>query len=287
MSALVDTSVLIDYLRGHESAAELLETERSSGVLHASEITRLEVLAGMRPEEEEPTRLLLSTLVWHEIDAEVAEQAGALGRRWLPSHHGIDGADLAIAATAILTGASLLTLNVRHFRCSKSCAGRTESLGGVSARGPCRRWGVLAAALPAEARKLSSPASWARRGVTRLAFPELTVELESTAVMARHEAGPGCARKPDRRASDPRGRLPVLASRVRSRVGLPIPGSGDEIGGRRTARAAAGSQSPRRAPPPMSRPATQRSSPSATRARATRTGMTGAGPVRAKASGRG
>jgi predicted nucleic acid-binding protein len=33
----------------------------------------------------------------------------------LPSHHGIDGADLAIAATAILTGAELLTLNVRHF----------------------------------------------------------------------------------------------------------------------------------------------------------------------------
>ncbi|HSH61784.1 MAG TPA: type II toxin-antitoxin system VapC family toxin [Acidimicrobiales bacterium] len=115
MSALVDTSILIDYLRGHESAADLLESERASAALHGSEITRLEVLAGMRPAEEEPTRLLLSTLVWHDVDAEVAEEAGALGRQWLPSHHGIDGADLAIAATAILMRAELLTLNVRHF----------------------------------------------------------------------------------------------------------------------------------------------------------------------------
>jgi predicted nucleic acid-binding protein len=115
VSALVDTSILIDYLRGLESAADLLESERASGALHASEITRLEVLAGMRPAEEEPTRLLLSCLVWHDVDAEVAERAGALGRQWLPGNHGIDGADLAIAATAILTGAELLTLNVRHF----------------------------------------------------------------------------------------------------------------------------------------------------------------------------
>ncbi len=115
VSALVDTSIVIDYLRGHESAGQLLENERGSGVLQASEITRLEVLAGMRPPEEDATRLLLSTLTWHDVDAEVAEEAGALGRRWLPSHGGIDSADLAIAATAVLTGARLLTLNVAHF----------------------------------------------------------------------------------------------------------------------------------------------------------------------------
>ena len=115
MTALVDTSVLIDFLRGHDEAAALLEEKRSAGVLHASVITRLEVLAGMRPDEEKATRLLLSTLFWHPVDTDVAEEAGALGRRWLPSHHGIDGADLAIAATATLNGAELLTLNVRHF----------------------------------------------------------------------------------------------------------------------------------------------------------------------------
>ncbi len=115
MSALVDTSILIDYLRGDAGAAVLLERERAVGALHASEITRLEVLAGMRAPEEDQTRSLLATLLWHPVDAEVAEEAGALGRNWLPIRPTIDGADLAIAATAILIGARLLTRNVRHF----------------------------------------------------------------------------------------------------------------------------------------------------------------------------
>jgi predicted nucleic acid-binding protein len=115
VTVLVDTSVLIDYLRGNPAAAELLERERASAPLHASEITRLEVLAGMRPAEHDATESLLATLVWHPVDEQVAEQAGALGRQWLPSHHGIDSADLAIAATAFATGSRLLTRNVRHF----------------------------------------------------------------------------------------------------------------------------------------------------------------------------
>lgn len=40
--------------------------------------------------------------------------AARLGR-WLASHHTIDSADLAIAATVVLTGTELLTRNVRHF----------------------------------------------------------------------------------------------------------------------------------------------------------------------------
>ncbi|MPZ13573.1 MAG: PIN domain-containing protein [Chloroflexi bacterium] len=115
MSAFVDTSVLIDYLRGHQGAATVLETHRAAGPLHASEITRLEVLAGMRTSGEDATRSLLSALVWHPVDTEVAERAGMLGRQWLPSHHTIDSADLAIAATAQITGLALLTTNVRHY----------------------------------------------------------------------------------------------------------------------------------------------------------------------------
>ncbi len=77
MSALVDTSVLIDYLRGHEGAAELLERERGAAPLHASEITRLEVLGSLRAGEEEATRSLIATLVWHPVDA----WRGRRGRR--------------------------------------------------------------------------------------------------------------------------------------------------------------------------------------------------------------
>lgn len=115
MTALVDTSVLIDFLRGDTRAAELLERERRKAPIHASEITRLEVLAGMRPKEESSTRLLLSALVWHPVDEDIAERAGQLGREWLPSHSGVDSADLAIAATALMLEVHVLTRNVRHF----------------------------------------------------------------------------------------------------------------------------------------------------------------------------
>ncbi|GAA5145566.1 type II toxin-antitoxin system VapC family toxin [Microbacterium pseudoresistens] len=115
MSVLVDTSVLIDVLRGEAAAAEVLRDARMDGPLHASEVTRLEVLAGMRTAEETRTRALLEILDWRPLDAQVAEVAGELGRRWLPGNRGIDAADLAIAATAVLLDAPLLTRNVKHF----------------------------------------------------------------------------------------------------------------------------------------------------------------------------
>ena len=115
MSVLVDTSVLIDVLRGEARAAAVLRDARMAGLLHASEVTRLEVLAGMRATEESTTRALLAILDWHPLDAQIAEVAGELGRRWLPGNRDIDSADLAIAATAVLTDARLLTRNVKHF----------------------------------------------------------------------------------------------------------------------------------------------------------------------------
>lgn len=115
MSALVDTSVLIDVLRGRTAAAAVLRDARAAGPLHASEVTRLEVLAGMRAGEETATHGLLGVLTWHALDEKVAEVAGELGRRWLPGNRGIDSADLAIAATAVALDAQLLTRNVKHF----------------------------------------------------------------------------------------------------------------------------------------------------------------------------
>lgn len=114
-TALVDTSVLVDVLRGFEPAHTALVAARRRGSLYSSAIVRAEVLTGMRSEDEERTRALLDGLHWHPVDEAVAEVAGALGRRWHPSHSGIDIADLLIAATARLLGLPLLTRNTRHF----------------------------------------------------------------------------------------------------------------------------------------------------------------------------
>jgi len=115
MTIAVDTSIIIDVLRGEPAAADVLTTARETGPLHASEVVRLEVLAGMRGPEEAKTRALLDVFTWHALDAGVAEIAGELGRQWLPGNRGIDAADLAIAATAISLEARLLTRNVKHF----------------------------------------------------------------------------------------------------------------------------------------------------------------------------
>jgi predicted nucleic acid-binding protein len=112
---VVDTSVLIDVLRGERAAAAVLREAREAGPLQASEVTRLEVLAGMRAREEDATRTLFGAFVWHPLDEGIAEIAGELGRQWLPGNSGIDSADLAIAATAVALDAQLLTRNVKHF----------------------------------------------------------------------------------------------------------------------------------------------------------------------------
>jgi len=78
-------------------------------------VVRAEILAGMRPHEEQPTRELLDAFEWHQVDEDTAEEASRLGRRWLPSHRGIDTADLLIAATARILDRTVLTRNVRRF----------------------------------------------------------------------------------------------------------------------------------------------------------------------------
>lgn len=115
MTVVVDTSILIDVLRGEPAAVAVLREARQAGPLHASEITRSEVLAGMRSPEENATRALLGAFTWHPVDERLAEIAGELGRRWLPANRGVDSADLAIAATAVALDARLFTRNVKHF----------------------------------------------------------------------------------------------------------------------------------------------------------------------------
>ena len=116
MTILVDTSVLIDHLRGVGPSRTALESAIASGErLACSVLTRVEVLAGMRPAEEAATRRLLDALEWCEVDVETADRAGALANRYLKSHPGVDPVDYVIAATAELLDATLWTKNVKHF----------------------------------------------------------------------------------------------------------------------------------------------------------------------------
>ena len=116
MKFLVDTSVLIDHLRGDSRSVALLARLAQAGEeLWSVTPVRTEILAGMRKGERSATLALLDSLRWLDITVEVADRAGALAARYLASHRNIDTVDYLIAAGAALLDARLLTQNVRHF----------------------------------------------------------------------------------------------------------------------------------------------------------------------------
>lgn len=116
MTLVVDTSVLIDHLRGDRRARGALRAAAERGTrIVGSVLTRSEIVAGMREEERAATSILLDSLDWVEVDVDLADTAGALARRYVRSHPGIDVVDYVIAATAMRLDADLWTRNTKHF----------------------------------------------------------------------------------------------------------------------------------------------------------------------------
>lgn len=116
MRLVIDTSVLIDHLRGDERAARLLrEAVQAGHELWSATVVRVEILAGMRRGEERATHALLSAIRWQELSSEIADLAGDLARRFMKSHRGVDTVDYVIAGTAQALDATLKTQNVKHF----------------------------------------------------------------------------------------------------------------------------------------------------------------------------
>ena len=69
----------------------------------------------MRSAEKREVAMLFDALQMLPVTDAVARLAGGHLRRYRRSHPGIDVADYAIAATAELHRAALVTLNVKHF----------------------------------------------------------------------------------------------------------------------------------------------------------------------------
>lgn len=116
MIVVVDTSVLIDHLRGHPQAIKRLVDAVSQGhALWSVTVVRTELLAGMRPSEDQATRSLIHAFQWQDVTVEVADRAGALARRYRKSHQGVDTIDFIVGAATELLGGTLLTQNVKHF----------------------------------------------------------------------------------------------------------------------------------------------------------------------------
>jgi predicted nucleic acid-binding protein len=113
MTVVFDTSVLIDILRNDPGAVEYAKSVHE--VPTCSEMTRVEVVRGLRSSERSGAEQLLGSMRWIVVDEAIARRAGELGRRWDRHRPGISLADLVIAATAEQVGGELVTTNVRHF----------------------------------------------------------------------------------------------------------------------------------------------------------------------------
>ena len=110
---LIDTDVLIDYLRDRAEAVSYLESLTES--LLISVITMAELYAGVR-EGAERTKLdeFVQAFEVVPVDREVAIEGGLYRRDYMKSHN-VGLADALIAATAELRQAALVTLNSKHF----------------------------------------------------------------------------------------------------------------------------------------------------------------------------
>jgi predicted nucleic acid-binding protein len=110
---LIDTDVLIDFLRGRTESRDFLEGRTETILL--SVVTLAELYAGVRPGAERIELDLLSHVVeLVPVDGEIAMKAGLYRNAYRKSHQ-LGMADALIAATAESRLVPLVTLNRKHF----------------------------------------------------------------------------------------------------------------------------------------------------------------------------
>lgn len=110
---LLDTDILIDYLRGQADAIAFLK--KTKRTLRVSAVTVAELYVGVREgAEHEVLERFLALLETVDITPDIARHAG-LWRRDFGKSHGTGLMDALIAASAELSGSTLVSLNDKHY----------------------------------------------------------------------------------------------------------------------------------------------------------------------------
>ncbi len=113
---LLDTTVIIDCLRGEKEALSFLEGIASEGSLAGCcLINIIEVYAGMKDKEKPATRKLLDSLEYYQVTRELAESAGEYKREYAKKGITLSLADVTIAAVAVGNNLVLATDNPKHY----------------------------------------------------------------------------------------------------------------------------------------------------------------------------
>ena len=113
---LLDTTVIIDYLRGKKEKVKFIKKLASQGLLlGCCLINIIEVYAGMREKEREATEEILDSLEYYEVTKETAKKAGEYKRVYREKGVTLSLPDVTIAAVAISNNLILVTDNLKHY----------------------------------------------------------------------------------------------------------------------------------------------------------------------------
>lgn len=112
---LLDSTVLIDALRGRSAAERIRLLRRQGDEPWICAISVEEIWRGILPHEEQVTGRLMRALRMAPLGLAEGERAGRWRRRYADSGVTLHQADCLIAAAALGVGASLATGNPRHF----------------------------------------------------------------------------------------------------------------------------------------------------------------------------
>ena len=110
---LLDTDVLVDFLRGQSKAVAFVNARSARIIL--SSIVVAELYAGVRGDREQAAlEDLVSLFRVVPVSGEIAK-TGGLYKRDYGKSHGVGLADAILAATAEAENAELKTLNTKHY----------------------------------------------------------------------------------------------------------------------------------------------------------------------------
>ncbi len=115
---MIDTDVLIWYLRGNEKAYQIVE---ESPNFYISVVTYMELVQGMRSKKE-LNKLRKALHIWNARILYISEEISAKAMFYVEQHflsHSMELADALIGATAIAYGIPILTGNDKHYKAMK------------------------------------------------------------------------------------------------------------------------------------------------------------------------
>jgi len=112
---LLDTTALIDFLRGDRQTHALLQVLSEKAHLAACPITVAEVFAGAKEKELPGVERFLSSLKFYSIDYEASRLAGRWRYTYARAGVTLSLPDTLIAAVAVLNNLALVTANRRHY----------------------------------------------------------------------------------------------------------------------------------------------------------------------------